>query len=293
LGLALAFALERYDRRIKNIDEIAEVYGTPLLSVIPHVPRAVEAHHGKASVPPPLREPFRSLRTNVQLASLDRPIKCVVVASAVAGEGKSTIVSNLALTYCELGLSVVVVEADMRRPTLCASWGVAPGPGLTAVLADASEIEEALIEIELDAASPDYADVGGPTREAGRRPDAPPGSSHLALLPSGLTPSNPQAVLGADKMQALIERLSELFDIVLIDTPPLLAVSDAIPLLTQADGVILVTRVGLTERRSGQRAGAATRLDSTVRVLGVVANDVAHQPGAGYGYGYGYGPAYG
>jgi Mrp family chromosome partitioning ATPase len=98
-------------------------------------------------------------------------------------------------------------------------------------------------------------------------------------------------VLAAGKMRQVLGHLTGQFDIVLVDTPPLLAVSDAIPLLAYADGVILVTRVGLTERASGQRAMASARLDSSVNVLGVVANDVTQQLGYGYGYGYGQGYA--
>lgn len=296
-GLALVFALERFDRRIKSVDEVAKVYGVPLLSSIPHTSTPVDVHDGKAAVPDSLREPFRSLRTNLQLASLDRPIKRIVVASAISGEGKSTIVRNLALTYREWGLSVVVLEADLRRPTLSRAFGVEAGSrGLTSVLTGDSDLEDALVDIDFDIASLDYLDrvrveSGSDQRSVGGATTA--SSSKLVLLPSGDTPPNPQAVLAADKTGQVVQQLAERFDVVLIDTPPLLAVSDAIPLLSQSDGVILVSRVGLTERPLAQRVVAATKLDPSVRVLGVVANDLAFQPGSGYGYGYGYERGYG
>lgn len=297
LGLALVFALERFDRRIKSIDEVAKVYGVPLLSSIPHTSTPVDVHDGKAAVPDSLREPFRSLRTNLQLASLDRPIKRIVVTSAISGEGKSTVVRNLALTYREWGLSVVVLEADLRRPTLSASFAVEAGTGgLTSVLTGASDLEDALVDIDFDIASLDYLDKVRVDSEAGQRPAGgvtTASSSKLVLLPSGAAPPNPQAVLAADKTRQVLEQLAEGFDVVLIDTPPLLAVSDAIPLLSQSDGVILVSRVGVTERPSAQRVVAAAQLDPSVRILGVVANDLAFQPGSGYGYGYGYGRGYG
>jgi receptor protein-tyrosine kinase len=294
LGLALVFALDRFDRRIKNIEEVADIYGVPLLSVIPHATNPINVRDGKPSVTAALREPFRSLRTNLQLASLDKPIECIVVASAVAGEGKSTVVTNLALTYRDWGLSVAVVEADMRRPTLSVSWSVSPAPGLISVLTDACDLAEALIDVEVDKPILEYLDRVRPAdgKAGAKRAAAAPGTSpRLVLLPSGPCAPNPPAVLAAGKMRQVLGHLTGQFDIVLVDTPPLLAVSDAIPLLAYADGVILVTRVGLTERASGQRAMASARLDSSVNVLGVVANDVTQQLGYGYGYGYGQGYA--
>jgi Mrp family chromosome partitioning ATPase len=296
LGLALTLALERFDRRITKLEEVDDAYGVPLLAVIPHTATPVNLQEGAAAVPLALREPFRSLRTNLQLAGLEKPIRLVAVASAIAGEGKSTVVTNLALTYREFGLRVVIVEADLRRPSLGASWGINSLPGLTGVLAGACELDEALVEVEVDA--PDVELVGRLRGEAEppepRTPAATAaGPAKLALLPSGPTPPNPQAVLGADSMFQVLDELAERFDVVLIDTPPLLAVSDAIPLLSHCDGVILVTRVGVTERPAAARAVAAARLDPVVRLLGVVANDVARQPGSSYSYGYGYGYGYG
>ncbi len=296
LGLALTFALERFDRRIKSVDEVTKVYGLPLLSTIPRTTTPVDVHDGKAAVPDPLREPFRSLRTNLQLASLDKPIKQLVVTSAISGEGKSTVVRNLALTYREWGLSVAVLEADLRRPTLSGSFGVEPGMGLTSVLTGDCDLEDALVDIDVDIASLEYLDkvrVGSEAEQRLAGGATTARSSRLVLLPSGDTPPNPQAVLAADKMRRVVGQLSENFDIVLIDTPPLLAVSDALPLLSQADGVILVTRVGVTDRPAAQRAVAAAQLDPSVDVLGVVANDASSQPGSRYGYGYGYGQGYG
>jgi len=292
LALALAFGLDRFDGRIRNLDEVSRVYGTPLLSSIPHAATPVEIHDGKPAVPDALREPFRSLRTNLQFASLDDPLKVIAVASAMSGDGKSTVVRNLALTYREWGLSVVVLEADLRRPTLKRTFAVESGAGgLTSVLTGDCKLEDALIDIDFDTASLEYLEkvrVSSEAEQSRFAQPATPSSGRLVLLPSGNTPPNPQAVLAADKMRHVVEQLSKRFEIVLIDTPPLLVVSDAIPLLSQADGVILVTRVGMTDRRSAQRAVAATQLDPSVTVLGVVANDLASQPGYGYGYGYGY-----
>ena len=294
LGLGLAFALERFDRRIKGVEEVTKVYGLPLLATIPHTSTPVDIHDGKAGVPGLLREPFRSLQTNLQLASLDRPIRRLVVTSAIAGEGKTTIVRNLALTYREWGLNVVVLEADLRRPTLTKSFGGVgrEAGGLTSVLTGDLSLDDAFVDVDFDIASLEFLDrvrVGSDVERRHGGATTPPRSSRLVLLPSGDTPPNPQAVLAADKMRWVMDQLSERFDVVLIDTPPLLAVSDAMPLLSLCDGVVLVTRVGTTERQAAQRAVAAAQLDPSVNLLGVIANDVAAQPGNGYGYGQGYG----
>jgi Mrp family chromosome partitioning ATPase len=297
LALALAFGLERFDRRIKSADEVAEAYGVPLLSVIPHASSVVDTRDpdGKAAVPTALREAFRSLRTNVQLASLERPVKRILVASAISGEGKSMIIRNLALTYREWGLSVAVFEADLRRPSLRRYFGLEPGnDGLTSVLTGDLDIEDVLIDIEVDVASLDYLDKVRDVRAAEPRPPSGATTAHssrFVLLPGGETPPNPQAVLAAEKTSQVLEWLSERFDVVLIDTPPLLAVTDAIPLLPLSDGVVLVTRLGKTEHGSGRRTVALAQLDPSVTVLGVVANDLPIQSGYGYGYGY-YGQEY-
>lgn len=289
LALALAFGLERFDRRIRNVDDFAKVYDAPLLSAIPHTTVA-EEYGGMVSVPSALREPFRTLRTNLELASLDKPIRRIVVASAVSNEGKSTIIRNLALTYREWGLTVVVIEADLRRPTLSVLFGVERGTGgLTAVLTGECDLEDALLEVDVDIASLEYLDKVRVGDDASRPPERT--TSGLRLLPGGKTPPNPQAVLAADKTRLVIEQLCERFDVVLIDTPPLLAVSDALSLLPLVDGVVMVARVGMTQRPAAQRAAAAARLDPGARILGVVANDLEFSRGSGYGYDCGYGYA--
>lgn len=295
LAIALAFALERFDRRIKRFEEVAEIYGVPLLATIPHTDTPIASRDDRPVVPDFLREPFRGLRTHLQLASLDNPLTHVAVTSAVSGEGKSTLTRNLALTYREWGLTVVVVEADLRSPTLSRLFGVESGPyGFTTVLTGESSLDQALVAVAYDSASLEYLEKvrsGAPeaTRGLQAAPTAQASGSGLVLLPSGPTPPNPQAVLAADRTRQVVAELQERFDIVLIDTPPLLAVSDALPLISRADGVIIVSRVGMTERAAAGRLMTMVHLDPSVRVLGVVANDMTREPGSGYGYGYGYG----
>lgn len=295
LAVALAFALERFDRRIKRVEEVADAYGIPLLATIPHLDAPTVIRDGKAAVPDFLREPFRGLRTHLQLATLDESLSHVAVTSAIAGEGKSTITRNLALTYREWGLSVVVVEADLRNPSLSRLFGFEKGArGLTTVLTGETALEEALVEVDFDIASLEYLEKvrSGPQATTTGRAGAPKAhstESGLALLPSGPTPPNPQAVLASDRSRQVVESLQQRFDVVLIDTPPLLAVSDALPLIARADGVIIVSRVGMTEHAAAKRIMTMVHLDPSIRVLGVVANDMTREPGSGYGYGYGYG----
>ena len=240
-----------------------------------------------------VREPFRGLRTHLQLSMLDKPPSHLAITSAIAGEGKSTITRNLALTYRESGLSVLVVEADLRSPTLSELFGVKRRDiGLTSVLTGEAHLDDALIDVAFDSASLDYLDKlrAGVSASAGATAvsavRAPWG---LSFLPSGPQPPNPQVVLAADRTQQLVAHLTQRFDVVLIDTPPVLAVSDALPLLAQADGVIIVSRVGLTERPAAARLMTTLGLDPRTHVLGAVANDMPREVGSGYGYGYGYG----
>jgi Mrp family chromosome partitioning ATPase/capsular polysaccharide biosynthesis protein len=290
LALALAFGLERFDRRIKRFQEVSDLYGAPLLATIPHTTGLTT--EGKAAVVPLLQESFRELRTHLQLAFLDNAVSHLVVTSAFSGEGKSTVVRNLALTYREWGQCVVVIEADLRRPDLPRLFGVkSRSPGLTGVLTGEISLDEALIEIECDVTSLEYlqriTSAESNVTPSTRDPKVGVTASGLALLPSGPAPPNPQAVLAAEKPQRIIDDLKQRFDIVLIDTPPALVVTDAMPLIARADGVVVVSRVGMTERSSARRLMSTLQLDPNVQVLGVVANDLAREPGRGYGCGYG------
>jgi succinoglycan biosynthesis transport protein ExoP len=287
LALGLAFVLERFDRRITRPEEVTAAYDVPLLAVIPHSQQPMQVRDGDPAVPDALREPFRGLRSSLQFASLDKPVRCLAVTSAISGEGKSTIIRNLALTYHEWGLNVVVVEADLRRPTLSSLFGVvATELGLTAVLTGEVTLDDALQDIEVEHAGIDYLNKVRAAGSSGQRQLGEAGAPKLALLSSGKTPPNPQAVLSTDTTRQVIDQLGRRFDMVLVDTPPLLAVSDAYPILSQSDGVVIVARIGLSDRGSAARAMEAARRVPDATILGVVANDLPFEIGYGYGYGY-------
>lgn len=194
----------------------------------------------------PAAEAFRSLRTNIQFSSLDRKLKLLLVTSAGPREGKSTILANLAVTMAEAGLKVVLVDCDLRRPKLHEFFGLDPAPGFTdAVLAD----DEASLPLQQ-------------TPQPG-----------LRLLAAGAVPPNPSELLGAQRTARVLELLSAEADLVLLDSPPIAAVTDAVVLASRVDGVLLVVSSGKT-RRDLARAAKAQLDKVNARILGVVLNNV-------------------
>ena len=288
-GILGAFGLERFDRRIKRLDDIEHLYGHPLLTIVPHkIGSLAPVRDGHPVFDDRLKEPFRTLRTSVQLASLDRPVRTILVTSAIPAEGKSTVVRNLALAFWEAGKRVSVIESDLRRPSLASMFGARPLPGLTTVLAGSASLEEAL------------QPIGGPLGPNPRAADAAhsenghhdgeiflSSAGELRVLTAGVKPSNPPVVLGSKRVKELLAEVASDSDVMIIDSPPLLAVSDTVPLLSQVDSVILVSRMDLTTRDVVKRLRQLLRRVPSVEVLGVVANDVS-EAGLATGYGYAY-----
>lgn len=189
----------------------------------------------------PAAEAYRTLRTNIQFSSLDRPIRTLLVCSSVPDEGKSTTVANLAVTMAQAEQRVVLVDCDLRRPLLHTIFGVSNDVGLTTLMLD--------------------GDSKGTLQ--------PTGVDGLHLLATGPLPPRPADLLGSRRMETLIARLQERADIVLFDAPPVLAATDAAVLATRLDGVLLVARAGKTRR---DRAKEAVELLHKVNahVVGVV-----------------------
>jgi capsular exopolysaccharide synthesis family protein len=200
-----------------------------------------------------ISEAYRTLRTNLDFASLDRTLKTLVVTSAGIGEGKSTTLANLAVVSAQAGRKVVLVDADLRRPTLHQVFGLSNETGLTTVMMD----EEAL-------SSP-------PLQETG--------VEGLSLLTSGPLPPNPADLMGSRRMEEVIAALAEGADQIFFDTPPVVAVTDAAVLATKVDGVLLVISAGKTRREHARTA--VHRLEQiNARVVGTVLTNV--QMGAGF-----------
>jgi Mrp family chromosome partitioning ATPase/capsular polysaccharide biosynthesis protein len=286
LGIGAAIALDRVDRRLHRVEDVEELFGEPVLAELPRVETPIPVANHDAVVSEVLREPFRRLQTNLDIVSAEKPLCTIVVASAAPGEGKSLVALNLALAYREAGQRVALLDADFRKPSVHRMLDIDSEAGLAHVLSGASQLDEALQELPLNGASASSNGSTTPRSLGG----AQAAGGALAVLTAGMEPANPAAALGTERMQEVLFRTEEQFDVVLIDSPPVLAVSDALPLLATADGVLLVTRMGVTTRDSIQRLMAELARVPDVELIGVVANAVpprAHRSRA-YGDGYGY-----
>jgi capsular exopolysaccharide synthesis family protein len=205
-------------------------------------------------------EAFRRLRTNLQFLELDASSRTFVMTSALPGEGKTTTCINLAITLADAGQKVVLVDADLRRPSVAAYMGVEGSVGLTTVLIGKVAVQDAL---------------------------QPWGNGNLDVLAAGQVPPNPSELLGADSMAELVAQLGAEYDVVVIDTPPLLPVTDGAILARVVGGAIVVVGAGTVHRQ--QLEGALSALETVgARLLGLVVNRVPVKgPGnAAYGYGY-------
>jgi capsular exopolysaccharide synthesis family protein len=195
----------------------------------------------------PVSEAYRTLRTNLDFSSLDKPIKTMLVTSAGPGEGKSTVLANLAVTTAQAGRKVILVDCDLRRPTLHNIFNLKNDVGLTTMVVDDAAIE-----------SPPLRDTG---------------VEDLQLVSSGPLPPNPSELLGSRRMEEIIAALLERADVVLFDAPPVVAVTDAAVLATKVDGVLLVVNAGGTKRDYARTAKA--RLEKVnANLLGAVLNNV-------------------
>lgn len=258
----IAYLLEILDDTLKSPEDVDRATHLATLGAISRIPgegprdRPVAAVHPKSHV----SEAYRVLRTNLQFSSLDKPLRSLVVTSPGPTEGKSTTVANLGVVMAQAGKSVILVDADLRRPVLHRIFGLENRQGLTDLLME------------------DKADLNGHLRETG--------VENLRLLTSGALPPNPSEVLGLARMRALVERLQKEADVVLFDSPPSLAVADASVLANQTDGVLIVADSGRT-RRSLAEKGVEGLRQVGANLVGVVLNRL-HAGGSGYGYYYYY-----
>lgn len=265
-GLATAALRRRLDTRLREPSDVDVVTDRPLLGSIRFDPNA-SAHPlvVQDTAGGPRAEAFRSLRTNLQFLEFgdkqDGRGRAFVVTSSIESEGKSTTSANLAIAIAEAGHKVLLVEADLRRPSLSTYLGLENSIGLTDVLIDKSSFAEA--------------------RQLW-------GDSGLVVLPAGQIPPNPNELLQSTRMSEMIERLRFSFDTIIFDAPPLLPVSDAAILARNTDGALMVAASGRV--RKAQLLHSVTALEQVdARILGVVLTMVPNSRRAGYDYGYGYG----
>lgn len=267
LGIGLAVARELLDTTVSSSDDVAAVTEAPILGNIAADSAARRAPAEVLTQATPWAEAFRVLRTNMQYVEVDEEQKVIVLTSSLPGEGKSTTAINLAVTMAQAGHRVALVECDLRRPLIALRLGLDNAIGTTNVLIGKVSLADALQP---------YAETG------------------VQVLACGPIPPNPSELLQTHAMGKLLLDLRERFDVVLLDAPPLLPVTDASLLATQADGAVVVVRHGRTTR--DQLGHAIERLDAVdAKTLGVVINMAPTKKsssayGYGYGYGYGYAP---
>ena len=281
LGLGVAFLLEHFDRRIREPKDLEAIYGLPLLGVVPEssaLARSTKSYRSakkkrkaKEPLPPDEEEAFHLIRAHLRYFNVDRELRTLLVASAAPRDGKTTIARQLASAAARVGSVVLLVEADLRRPTLAQQLDIQSGPGLLDVLIGAVSLWSATQMVDLDTPSVDGS--------AGRTLDV--------LVAGAVLPPNPGELIESHAMEALLEQAKSTYDLVVIDTPPLAAVSDAFPLLRKVDGVIIVGRVGRNRRDVAERLHE-TLTGAGAPLLGVVANGVKAGRRGSYGYAYSY-----
>ena len=259
IGACAVALAERLDRRLHDPRDLERLTGTPLLAQVPG-----SAFPG-AAPDPQLPIVFQTLRDSLTYFNLDVPLTSLLVMSPIKGDGKTSVATNLAVAYARAGKRVILLDADLRSPQVAARMGGESTPGLSEVLTGGAQTEEALQEIE-------------------------PFGSYLRILAGGSLPPNPSEMLGSARMTSVLADLADLCDLVLIDTAPLLVVSDAFPLLDQVAGIVGVARLEQTSRDAIERAIAVSD-KAGGRVLGMVAT--GGKQGESYGYGFSYGKAYG
>lgn len=207
----------------------------------------------------PITEQYRTIRTNIQFSSVDQEIKNVLVTSADPGAGKSSTVANLAVVHAHQGKKTLLIDADMRKPTVHYTFRKDNLMGLSSVLISEAEIEEAAEPTDVD---------------------------HLDVLTCGPIPPNPSELLGSAQMQELLKDAKRIYDFIILDTPPTLAVTDAKVLANLVDATLFVVRSGSTQTEEAERAIKSIQ-EAEAKFLGALLNDVPKDKDDSYYYYYG------
>ncbi len=287
LAAIAAFALSRFNRRLRTLGDVEAVLQVPILTALPKVRRPVIRREGEPAPARPLVEPIRRLHTTLLLGHMreqEQQVspRSVLFVSADSGDGKSTVVADLALVAREGGEHVAVIEADFRRPVQSALLGVGTDRGLGDVLTGRLGFREAL-QVVPSVHAEAVANGGGAGATMATTTIQSHGVGSIAVLASGPSVQNPPALLARQEMIDLLRTASEEFDRVLIDAPSPLEVSDVMPLLGSVDAIALVARAGHTRERSAQRLQQILMRTPTAPVVGAVANVIARADMVRYG----------
>jgi succinoglycan biosynthesis transport protein ExoP len=282
LGAGVSLLREQLNDKVRSSEEVEQITGLPLLAQLPYDDNAAAIGISVDQRPnSPLSEAMRSLRTSIQYQGVDQAVKVIVVTSALPGEGKSLVAANLAAAYAQADYRAILISADLRRPSINGLFGeLGASSGLIGIMGPASP-NGAVSAGNGNGNGQFDKTVEKKTAEALLRTPI----EGLLLLPSGHAPPNPAELLGSKRMAAILAQLSGSADIIVIDSPPLLPVTDAAVLAAKCDGVVLVTAINETPRSAVERA--KTILDGTgARLLGVVANKSRKAAGDYYYGGY-------
>jgi Mrp family chromosome partitioning ATPase len=285
LGVALAFLWDTLDTRVRSSDEIGARLGLPLLAQLPEPPKKLREASRLAMLVDPSgvqAEAFRMLRTNLQFALLSGEARTVMITSAVAEEGKSTTIANLAVALARAGKRVTLVELDLRRPLLHRFFDVEFGrPGITQVALRDATLDDAIVPIAVR--GPSTGDEHHHLNGNGNGNGNGSGYAVLRLLTAGAIPPDPGEFISSRRLTEILDELRRESDIVLIDAPPLLQVGDGLALSAQVDATLVVTRIDVLRR--GMLNELARLLQAMpARKLGFVVTGLRHRNLA-YGYG--------
>ena len=260
VSVGSVFLLEYLDNTVKNEQDMLDLANVPLLAEVRAIPKMLQGRDQLFVLNRPASaasEAVRLLRTNLEFAAASREISTLLVSSAGPSEGKSTVTANLAAAMAGAGLVTVVIDADLRRPTQHRIFNLPNDRGLTSLLTHpAQPWSWAAAEVLL---------------------------GRLFVIPSGPQPPNPSDLLSTERMRRLLEDMRTTVDLVIIDSPPLLAAADALVLAPHTDGVVLLSRAGQTRRDSLRRA-VATLQHGSIRIIGTVLNGQSGSGESGYYY---------
>jgi non-specific protein-tyrosine kinase len=303
LGLGIAFLREQIDDRLRTREDVEHSAKLPIIAELPldedsakHPSHLASAEHSLGG----LAEATRSLRSSVQFLGVEKPVHTLVVTSPGPGDGKSLVAANLATVYAQAGFRTVLVSSDLRRPRLEEIFTAHEASlGLSGVLASMPTLAPAAAAADANGNGSNGSNSNGNGHSAYATETMPlttvagalqeTSVENLRFLPAGVRPPNPAELFGSRRMTELLTELRRSADVVIFDTPPVLAVTDAAVLAAQTDGVLLVASLGETHR--GALARSRETLEAAhARILGLVLNKV--EQGGGYGY-YGYYGYYG
>jgi tyrosine-protein kinase len=269
LGLAVALFRNNLNDVLSSKEAVEKLGGVPVLATVPLVASWKKRNQATVMLDSwptsPAAEAYRSLRTSLQFIRHERPLRTLLVTSPGTAEGKTFTVANLGTAFAQAGERVVVVSCDLRRPQVSQALGLSEEPGLTSIVLGQQTLSQAIQPV--------------------------PGRPGMHVLGTGPLPPNPAELLSTTAVHEVLADLREQFDLVLIDSPPILPVTDAAVLSSLTDATLLV--VAADQTRQGQLRSAAEKFSQlSVPVIGTVINKMTKSAGASYGYGYGYGHEY-